>query len=383
MSGGLTLRIVKPGATVNVLETVVKTVQIYDFRVGSDVIPETIGTDKGDMIAYAADEDPRRLAVGSDGQVLTAASGETLGVKWAAPASAGYNDLKNNTAGNLGVGAVVVWDTSADNSVKTSTTEGDRSVAGVLAEAIDAAETGRVATGGTVEAAVLVTGNVTRGNWLIQSTSAGRAKDSGTTAWYPGCFAIAMDGYAGGGSGTVKAFIIPNPSNAKPVSAQFWLSAAGITPRTTGGCAYPAAVEMSTNKNNHKVAAFDQTTQEFGQWVHALPSDYGGGTVTAIFYWTANSTSTNSAVWGLQAVTMADDDALDVAFGTAQEVADANKSTAYDLNVSAATSAITIAGTPAAGELINWQIYRDVADGSDDLAVDALLIGVMITYTRL
>lgn len=165
-------------------------------------------------------------------------------------------------------------------------------------------------------------------------------------------------------------------------SAQFWLSAAGITPRTTGGCAFPATVEMSTNKNNHKVAAFDQTTQEFGQWSYALPSDYGGGTVTATFYWTANSASTNSAVWGLQAVAVADDEALDVAFGTAQEVADANKSTAYKNNISAASSAITIAGTPAAGELVNWQIYRDPDDGSDTLAADALLIGVMITYTR-
>lgn len=166
------------------------------------------------------------------------------------------------------------------------------------------------------------------------------------------------------------------------VSAQFWLSAAGITPRTTNPCGDPVAVEMSTNKNNLKAAAFDQNTQEFGQWVHALPSDYGGGTVTATFYWTANSTSANSVVWGLQAVAMADDDTLDVAFGTAQEVADANKAAAYDHNISAASSAITIAGSPAAGELVNWQIYRDPADGSDTLAADALLIGVMITYTR-
>lgn len=171
-------------------------------------------------------------------------------------------------------------------------------------------------------------------------------------------------------------------SVAAAVSPQFWLSGEGITPTTTNGCAYPAIFEMSTNKNCYKMPAFDASTEEYGDVSFPMPSDYDGGTVTAIFYWTANSTSTNNVIWGLKAVAMADDDTMDVAYGTAKEVTDANKSTAYDLNVTAATSALTIAGTPAAGKLVNWRIYRKAADGSDNLAVDALLKGVMITYTR-
>jgi hypothetical protein len=44
------------------------------------------------------------------------------------------------------------------------------------------------------------------------------------------------------------------------------------------------------------------------------------------------------------------------------------------------TPAITIANTPAASDLVQFRIFRDVAN--DNLAVDAMLIGVMVAYTR-
>jgi hypothetical protein len=139
---------------------------------------------------------------------------------------------------------------------------------------------------------------------------------------------------------------------------------------------------MATNKQNVNGWIFPTGVQRYIEVIHPLPSDYGGGTFTAQFYWTANSTSTNSVVWGIQGRAYADGDAIDQAWGTAQEVTDANGSAAYTERISGATSAITVAGTtPAAGQMLRWRIYR-LGSGSDNLAASAILESVLINYTR-
>lgn len=152
-------------------------------------------------------------------------------------------------------------------------------------------------------------------------------------------------------------------------------------PSATAGCAANTKTESATNDINIYTLDFDTTTQEHAEGNIAMPSDWNAGTITAQFYWTATGTSTNNVQWALQAVSMGDLHTIDgTDFGTHQVISDAHSATALQMQITSATPAITVAGGPAAGELVAFRVFRDVAN--DNLAVDAMLIGVMINYTR-
>jgi hypothetical protein len=157
-----------------------------------------------------------------------------------------------------------------------------------------------------------------------------------------------------------------------------WVPAAAMTSRTTNGAA-SGTTESTTNKVMNKTLDFDTTTQEFAQFTIAFPKGWNESTVTFIPFWTAASGS-GGVVWGLQGVALSNDDAIDTAFGTAQTSTD-TLITALDVHVGPESSAITIAGTPAEGDICYFQINRTVSDGSDTLGVDAKLIGIQLLYT--
>jgi hypothetical protein len=159
-----------------------------------------------------------------------------------------------------------------------------------------------------------------------------------------------------------------------------WIPAVAMISRTTNGAASSTA-EMTTNKNMFRTHNFDTTTQEFSQFAIRMPKSWNESTVTASFTWSHAATTTNfGVVWALEAVATSDGDAGDVAFGTAQQVADTGGTT-NTIYITAETSAITIAGTPAAEDLVTFQVKRVPSDGSDTMAIDARLHGVTVYIT--
>jgi hypothetical protein len=129
--------------------------------------------------------------------------------------------------------------------------------------------------------------------------------------------------------------------------------------------------------------AFDGTVAEYAKITTQMPMDYGGGPITAKFAWRrASGTGAANAVWGIRAVSVADNETPAVNFGSGATVTDAASTTLANFNLSGETSACTIGSTPAAGELVFLEIYRDGASGSDTLdAVDAWLSMVTVFYT--
>lgn len=175
-------------------------------------------------------------------------------------------------------------------------------------------------------------------------------------------------------SSAISALIGAAGANSKQT---IWIPAGAMVARLTAGPAI-GTVETATNKVMLKTLDFDAATAEYAQASIRMPKGWNEGTVTAYFLW--SSTATGNAVWGIQAVAISDDDVLDVAFGGAQTVTD-SVTAAGDLMQTAETAAVTVAGTPANGDLVVFQVYRDAANGSDTLAVDARLHGVVIVYT--
>lgn len=137
--------------------------------------------------------------------------------------------------------------------------------------------------------------------------------------------------------------------------------------------------ETTTNKINLKCIDFNKDTEQYAFFGVPMPSYWDLGAITATFYWTAASGS-GDVIFGLHGVATSNDDALDTALGTAQEVTD-TLITAGDQHITSETAAITIAGTPAAGDWVSFRVYRKAAAAGDTLSADARLLGIKLVFS--
>ena len=157
-----------------------------------------------------------------------------------------------------------------------------------------------------------------------------------------------------------------------------WIPAIAMYPNSTNG-AEAAQVELS-NGPEIKVLDFDKSSDEFAQFAVAFPKSWNAGTVTFQAFFTATSTDTGTTSWALQGVALADNGDLNTAFGTAvAPTAKAHSGTSNDLDVTAESGAVTIAGSPGDDEYVFFQVSRDVS--ADDLDADARLLGIKLFFT--
>lgn len=160
-----------------------------------------------------------------------------------------------------------------------------------------------------------------------------------------------------------------------------WCPAGFIEPSDTGGCASVAKTATSSNHPNIKSCDFDATTQEYAQFGWRMPESWNESTVTFAAVWAHPATTTNfGVVWDLQGLACGDDNTIDAAYGTAVTSTDTGGTTS-NLYISPESSAITIAGTPQPGDMVFYRLSRVTGNGSDTMAVDAKLLGIVLFIT--
>lgn len=157
-----------------------------------------------------------------------------------------------------------------------------------------------------------------------------------------------------------------------------WVPAGAMTPHTTSGASGPTPLQFGTNNIVVKTLDFDQATDEYAQFAVQMPKSWNRGTLLIRFVWTAVGGS-GAVKWDIAAQAWGDGDGLDVGFGTAVSVTDTFLGN-YIHHRSNQSSAMTVGGSPAVGDMVQFRVQRDANSAGDTYSADAKLVGLEITF---
>lgn len=156
------------------------------------------------------------------------------------------------------------------------------------------------------------------------------------------------------------------------------LMAQGGNGTTTSGCDGPTQAETGSTVKNYWHLSFAANEKAF--WQLVMPDNWDGDTtvMTAQFMWLGASghSSSDTVIWGIQAVDIGNDEVMTGAFGTQRTVTD-TVITAGRLHISDATALSFWPADPDEGELCIIEVERT----GGTMTEEALLLAVHITYT--
>jgi len=308
----------------------------------------------------------------SEGDFSASSNATKLSFKTASSAAAAET-MSLSSAGLLTVADDIVFKDGGTIGVASATDAMTVSSAGIVTFKDDIL----IKDGGTIGVASTADAMTVSSAGIVTFKDDIIIKDAGTigSASDTDALAIASDG-------VVNFTQQPTVSSAAVKVAgkeTIWIPAAAMYPETTNGCASLAQVELS-NGPELKCLDFDKSSDEHAQFTIAFPKSWNEGTITFQAFFTATSTDTGTTAWGLSGVSLSDNGDLNTAFGTTVvATAKAHSGTSNDLNVAAESGNVTIAGSPAAGDLCIFQVLRDVS--ADDLDADARLLGIKLFFT--
>lgn len=135
----------------------------------------------------------------------------------------------------------------------------------------------------------------------------------------------------------------------------------------------------ATNNSPIQSYNFDTGSDEYCYFDWRPVKQWNAGSVKVKAIWNNTGGAANETILlKVNAVAFSDTDVETTAFGTAQNVID-TWSARNTFQSTAYSSAITIANSPTKGDLVKFQIMRDVS--ADNLAGDLELCKIIIQYT--
>jgi hypothetical protein len=142
----------------------------------------------------------------------------------------------------------------------------------------------------------------------------------------------------------------------------------------------PSQGQFAIVSANVNYLAFDPTTLEDAFFTLATPKSWNLGNITIRFYWLHSATVTNFAVlWQAYIAAYSDNEAITGStFAQIASLVDTGGTT-NNLYISAESTGTSFSGATTF-DFLNFIIRRLGSDGTDTLAVDALLLGVLVTY---
>jgi len=168
---------------------------------------------------------------------------------------------------------------------------------------------------------------------------------------------------------------------------QFWIPASSFKPQANDPAAGLTTREFGSNNQNIEVMEFDDVADASAYVTFRMPQNWNLGTVTVQYHWFREddeaTPESKTISFDFSAVSISNFVVLgSVSYGTPVTLADTSDSASAQekLNISAFSTAITIQGTPADGDLINLRITDDVSDSTT--SGSTYFVGLVIEYTK-
>lgn len=178
----------------------------------------------------------------------------------------------------------------------------------------------------------------------------------------------------------VAAISVTNMSGGLGVYRNIYIDAAGMVPGATLGAQFDTTEQSAPTNRMFDSYIFSDAVSNIVQFKLAFPMEWDLGTIKyRVFYMSTNASTTATNVWQLEATAFSHDDPLDANWGTGITLT--NKIVgSNDLNVTIASSALTIGGTPAAQDLTWFRVKRMGAHADDNDNGQVKLLGIWLQY---